>query len=124
MRAQVRLELEQRQYRDLIRTLDFMGNYERISSYAQFRPAQAVLENPRAWWQFAFNCLVMRLSAAMPMPMCRACISASECLRVHVRLCMHMCSSWWTSAFVSACACVPAGARSRDVTCGKRVWCG
>jgi vacuolar protein sorting-associated protein 13A/C len=55
--SHVVLRLQKRQYRDLVRTLDFISNFDRMASYAQFRPSASVRANPRAWWFFAFNCL-------------------------------------------------------------------
>jgi hypothetical protein len=54
----VNLRLEKRQYRHIIRTLDLFNNLQRIAQYAELRPKDPVLSHPRAWWHYAFNCLV------------------------------------------------------------------
>jgi hypothetical protein len=54
----VNLRLEKRQYRHIIRTLDLFNNLQRIAQYAELRPKDPVLSRPRAWWHYAFSCLV------------------------------------------------------------------
>ena len=54
----VNLRLEKGQYRHVIRTLDLFNNFERLARYGELRPKDGVRQDPRAWWRYAFNCLV------------------------------------------------------------------
>ncbi len=56
--TRVALRVQKRQYRDVLRVLDFLSNHERIIRYNQFRPSHDVHSNPRAWWLFAYQCAV------------------------------------------------------------------
>ena len=56
--TRVAIRVQKRQYRDMLRILDFLGNHERIVRYAQFRPSAPVSANPKAWWHFAYSCVV------------------------------------------------------------------
>ena len=59
------LRLQKRQYRDVVRTLDFISNFDRMASYAQFRPSAPVLRDPRAWWLFALRCITWERNARL-----------------------------------------------------------
>ena len=65
----MRLRLEKRQYRDLIRSADFVSNFERIANYAQFRYDRSIYLSI-----YPSIDLFTYLS-----------------VRVHVRVCIHVC---------------------------------
>ncbi|EKX53475.1 hypothetical protein GUITHDRAFT_53320, partial [Guillardia theta CCMP2712] len=47
------LSMQKQQYRDVIYTLEYFRNFERIARYNQFRPHVSVKESPKEWWLFA-----------------------------------------------------------------------
>ena len=50
---QVFVVVEQKQYRDLLQCVASLNTQSLRAKYKRFKPAEAVEESPRKWWQFA-----------------------------------------------------------------------
>jgi hypothetical protein len=78
--------VEENQYRELIAVVQSFDYYQRGLPYRRFRPAVAVLRDPRAWWRFCAESLLSDVRRRVGPHTRKAVARANFLRRTYVRL--------------------------------------
>lgn len=59
--SELAIQLEDLQVREIISVAINMGSFAKLQRFSEFRPSAGIFEDPKGWWRYAINAVLLQI---------------------------------------------------------------